>query len=82
MHISDADYELFEDPIDMFSDPLDVDSSDIESFGADELYGSDDDAEIVSIPPRREEQHPTPQTDQLHSTGNELVRSIPYSYHF
>src|SRR6266404_9094525 len=47
----------FEDPIDMFSDSVD-DDFDIESFGIDDIYGSDPDAEIVCTQPEIEEQHP------------------------
>src|SRR6266404_1535076 len=34
-------------PANLFSDPVDDDSSDTETFDADDMYGSDSDAEII-----------------------------------
>ena len=57
--IFQSDDEQFEDLIDMFSDSPNDHSSDIESFGVNEMYGSDSDAEIVCRQPQREEQPPS-----------------------
>jgi hypothetical protein len=53
IHIDDDE---FMDPIEMFLDPLDDDSSDMGSFGVDEMYGSDSDAEVIIRRPWIEEQ--------------------------
>jgi len=59
-----SDDQLFEDPIDMFWDPLDDEPSDIESFGVDDMYGSDSDAEIIWTRPHTEDE-PSSSDDQF-----------------
>jgi len=44
---SASHFRRFQLPPNLFSDPVDDDSSDTESFDADDMYGSDSDAEII-----------------------------------
>ena len=48
----------------MFWDPLDDEPSDIESFGVDDMYGSDSDAEIIWTRPHTEDE-PSSSDDQF-----------------
>jgi len=57
------------DSIEMFTDPVDDDPSDIESFGADDLFGSDPDSEIIWTQAQMERQPP--------SSNDQLVWPLP-----
>ena len=69
--------EEFMDPMEMFLDPPDYDSSDVESFGVDEMYGSDSDAEIIWRRPRIEELASSSDDQQVCA-----VSFVHYSYKF
>ncbi len=47
IHPSTSHVNRFRLPSKLFSDPVDEDSSDTESFDADDMYGSDSDTEII-----------------------------------
>ena len=62
-----------DDSIEIWSDPEDDDPSDIESFGADDLFGSDPDAEIIWTRAQLERQPP--------SSDDQLVWPLPLCNH-
>jgi hypothetical protein len=60
------DTQQLMDLTDIFSDSEDNNPSDMESFGIDDVYGSDPDAEIVCTRPEIEEQHPSSDDQVCH----------------
>jgi len=72
MQVSQHSDQDKDDPIELFSDSVDNYSSDIESFHASELCGSDSDGEIIWTQAQIERQPP--------SSDNELVWPFPLSY--
>jgi hypothetical protein len=80
MQASQEDDEESEDSIEPFSDPVDDDLSDIESFDADDLYGSDPDSEIIWTQPQMARLPPSPSSDTESVWPFHLVTQFIFIY--